>query len=139
VRTFLVLPLSVILLAASCSQAEIERNLDEIVAGAERAYDDFATAVDQVIDGLDDEARQAVEEAGAAAEDSRAALEDFAENPSDETRRALREAEGRVEDARRGLEAIADSVPEGVRDAFDRVVDSLGALAEQIRRALDRG
>jgi ABC-type transporter Mla subunit MlaD len=139
VRALLVLLLTLVLPATACSEAESERNLDEIVAGAQRAYDDLAAAVDEVIDGLDDEARQAVDEARAAAEEARAALEDFAEDPSEETRRALREAEGRVEDARTGLEAVADRVPEGVRDAFDRVVSSLGALAQEIRRALERG
>jgi len=138
-RRYLLPLLTLALLAPACSQADIERNLDEVVASAQGAYDDLAAAVDEVIDGLDGEARQAAEEAQAAAEDARAALEAFAENPSDETRRALRDAEARVEDARKALEDVADSVPEGVRGAFDRVVNALGELAEEIRRALDRG
>lgn len=138
-RAFAFVVCALMLLGTACSDAEIERNLDEIAASAQRAYDDLATAVDEAVGGLDDDAAQAVEHALATAEDARAALADFAENPGDESRRALREAESRVEDARRGLEDIGDSVPEGVRGAFDRVVSSFAALAEEIRRALDRG
>lgn len=133
----LVLPVIVVLLLSACSEAEIDRRLDEIAASAQRAYDDLATAVDDLVDGLDDEARAAVEEARATAEEARAALEDFAADPNEETRRALRDAEARAEDARGRLESI--TVPGGLSDAFEQVVDSLEALRQEIRRALDQG
>lgn len=135
-RALILVALALVTLAPACSQAEIENGLDEIAAGAQRAYDDLAAGVDDLVDGLDDESRAAVEEARATADEARTALQDFAANPNDETRSALREAEARLEDARRGVENL--DVPDGVRVAFDRVVDALGALRQEIRRAIDQ-
>jgi ElaB/YqjD/DUF883 family membrane-anchored ribosome-binding protein len=124
------------LLLSACTDRQFDRNVDQIVASAENAYNDLAAAVEELGQSLSDDAAAAVEKARSAAEDARAALEAFASDANDKTREALAEAERRVEGARQALEGLADNVPEDVRDAFDRVGDSLRQLAEEIRRAL---